>query len=336
MFRKTLYSVIFALFVGFFIFNQESIRFEGGKLPERELSQKVDFIVTGDIMLGRFVEVLIDGNGEGYPFGGVKDFLKSTDFVVGNLEGPIVSNHTPTPSFGFGFSFASTTVRILKENNISLVSLANNHTLDQKDKGFIETQNYLRGSDIEYFGHPVQVGEISVLRKTVADKGFVFIGLNATWKFEEKQYEELIKKESDNSDFLAVIIHWGDEYETSSNKSQKELARMFIDTGADVVFGHHPHVVQEVELYKNKPIFYSLGNFIFDQYFSKDVKEGLLVKVLLKNEQITYELFPVISPRSQPSLMEGNTRDNFLMSLSDRSSSTLKKEIQQGIFTLSN
>lgn len=320
----------------FFVFKNSSITYQGQKtelihLETGSLSESADFIMTGDIMLGRFVEVLMDGNGINYPFEKVKEFLTSVSFVVGNLEGPIVENHTPTPAFDFKFSFASTTTHVLKENNISVVSLANNHALDQGDIGYQDTKKYLSEVEIEYFGHPVSVGNVSVLRKSVQDKNIVFIGFNATWPYQEKLFQDVIKKESLSGDFVVVIIHWGDEYKISSNDEQKKLAHVFIDAGAHAVFGHHPHVVQEIEEYKDRVIFYSLGNFIFDQYFSKAVMEGLLVKVSLEDEKVQYELFPTISLRSQPSVMEGDERTHFLDSLASKSSVLLRDNVRVGI-----
>ncbi len=321
--------------VGFlYVQNPEIYKRNKEILVEVVEEKPAEFIITGDIMLGRFVEVLMEGNGEKYPFQKITEFLHSVPVVVGNLEGPIVENHVQTPSLTFAFSFASSTAQILKENNISVVSLANNHTLDQEDKGYADTKRYLKDAGVQYFGHPITVGDLSVLRKKIKDQNVVFVGFNATWPFEEKQYEDLIKKEALGDEFVVVVIHWGDEYKLVSNETQKNLARMFIDSGADLVVGHHPHVVQEIEVYKNKAIFYSLGNFIFDQYFSKNVKEGLLVKIVLTDQKVTYELFPIISPRSQPSLMEGEAQQDLLSSLAKRSSLEIQDKVKKGVIEL--
>lgn len=304
-------------------------------IVEKEDEKPIEFIVTGDIMLGRFVEVLMNENEQDYPFKFMQKFLHSVPFVIGNLEGPIVENHIPTPSLTYIFSFPSNTADLLKDNNISVVSLANNHALDQGEVGYEDTKKFLTEAGVPYFGHPISVGGISVLRKKFESQNLVFVGFNATWPYEEKEYEDLIKKESLGNNFVIVMIHWGDEYKLISNETQKRLAHLFIDAGADVVFGSHPHVVQEVEVYKNKAIFYSLGNFIFDQYFSNEVKEGLLVKVLLQDEKVSYELYPTLSPRSQPSLMEGFVKENFLQKLANKSSNKIKESVTKGSIELS-
>lgn len=97
-----------------------------------------------------------------------------------------------------------------------------------------------------------------------------------------------------------------------------------------MIIGHHPHVVQEIEEYNGKYIFYSLGNFIFDQYFSKDTQEGLLVQVTLEDEKLSYTLLPVKSVRSQPMLMEGEEKQAFLDALAKRSSKTILQHVATG------
>ena len=110
---------------------------------------------------------------------------------------------------------------------------------------------------------------------------------------------------------MIVSVHWGVEYTHNPGQRQKDLAHMFIDSGADIVFGHHPHVIQTMEIYNNKPIFYSMGNFVFDQYFSTDTQEGLSVGLVLEKGKTVLYLFPYSIPRSQPTLMAGDDKINF-------------------------
>ncbi len=97
---------------------------------------------------------------------------------------------------------------------------------------------------------------------------------------------EIIKNAKDKSDVLIVSFHFGDEYKTIHNKRQQDLARMAVDYGADMVVGHHPHVMEDIEIYKDKPIVYSLGNFIFDQSFSKDTMKGMLFKATFEGSSL--------------------------------------------------
>ena len=101
-----------------------------------------------------------------------------------------------------------------------------------------------------------------------------------------------------------VYPHWGVEYSSVHNYIQENLAHGWIDAGADLVVGAHPHVVQDIEIYKDVPIFYSLGNFVFDQMFSKETQEGLAVKLIITEEQISAELMPFASEKMKPKFLE--------------------------------
>ena len=109
-----------------------------------------------------------------------------------------------------------------------------------------------------------------------------------------------------------VNAHWGEEYSAQFNRLQQELAHGFIDAGADAVIGHHPHVAQGMEVYKNKPIFYSLGNFVFDQYFSAETQTGLAVEFIFNGQGLDYKLHPFASKNSQIRLLDAKEKDDFL------------------------
>jgi len=103
----------------------------------------------------------------------------------------------------------------------------------------------------------------------------------------EKIKTEIQKiKNSKTADIIMVSLHWGDEYQNQSNLSQQNTARFLIENGADLIIGHHPHVAQEIEHYRNGWAVYSLGNFVFDQYFSKETMEGLMLRVVVKSKKI--------------------------------------------------
>ena len=127
-----------------------------------------------------------------------------------------------------------------------------------------------------------------------------------------------------------MSFHWGAEYQDVSSIVQKKLAHLVIDAGADLVIGHHPHVVQEIEEYGAGMIFYSLGNFIFDQDFSLETQQGLIVKLEVVSDKLIYQLFPVQIDASQPRLMNDEEKDKFLKNLSKRSDNKLEIEIKNG------
>jgi gamma-polyglutamate biosynthesis protein CapA len=260
-------------------------------------------LFVGDVMLGRNVENLMIAHGASYPFNKIEELLKSVDSVVANLEGPVLTKHKKTPGGSFSFNFASTTGALLKAYNVDFVSLSNNHTLDYGTEGYRQTAGYLTTAGVLSFGHPTKI--TGPLYTVVGSTTLGFVGLNATYGgLSLDDATSTVKSAALIADFVIVGTHWGEEYKEKSNALQQKMARAFIDNGADLVVGHHPHVLQEIELYNSKPIFYSLGNFIFDQYFSTSTQETVAVKVAIGEGEVHYELLPVGSIKSQPYLMD--------------------------------
>jgi poly-gamma-glutamate capsule biosynthesis protein CapA/YwtB (metallophosphatase superfamily)/uncharacterized membrane protein (UPF0127 family) len=278
--------------------------------PDIKTMTPVNVLFVGDIMLDRKVEVQMEKNGFNYPFEKIKDFLNKNDYVFGNLEGPISENPTKFSLGAMTFAFSDKVIEPLVASNFKIFSLANNHTLNMYGEGLEETKTILRGAGIDWAGDPVACSNDYV------EKGnLIFMAFNTT--FSECNGDGLVsiieKTKKDNPDkFLVISMHWGVEYKIESSQTQKDLAHKIIDAGADLIIGHHPHVVQNVEKYKDKMIFYSLGNFIFDQYFSEDTQQGLAVRLEIYDNKIIYRIFPVESIVSQPQLMEREKAESFL------------------------
>jgi poly-gamma-glutamate synthesis protein (capsule biosynthesis protein) len=294
-------------------------------------------IAVGDIMLGRKVETFMTQQGDSYPFADISEFLKSADAVVGNLEGPIVKNHIHTPDFGFQFAFDPKVVPLLKSHNIQIVSLANNHSYDYGPDGYQQSRAFIRNGGIDTFGHYYESGSNYAIRKTIGGKKFIFIGYNLTNpQFNQEQaltYVKGIKKEE--GEIMIAFNHGGTEYSTTSGSLQQKFYRNLIDSGVDIVIGAHPHVTQEIEIYNGKPIFYSLGNFIFDQYFSKDVEQGLALRFHFNENKTSVELIPIQSYQSQPALMNDEKKKVFLEAVANRSSKEYQDQIRNGVLILS-
>jgi poly-gamma-glutamate synthesis protein (capsule biosynthesis protein) len=121
-------------------------------------------------------------------------------------------------------------------------------------------------------------------------------------RIESEALEKKIQESASTSDYLIVNIHWGAEYSHEQNKTQIETAHLLIDAGADLIIGHHPHVVQGIEIYKGKPIFYSLGNFIFDQTFSLDTQQCLALDIRIDNLKKEAQILPISAHKLQISL----------------------------------
>jgi gamma-polyglutamate biosynthesis protein CapA len=302
-------------------------------LPKEIKDSATSVLFVGDLMLGRNVENIMEKSGNDFPFTHVKDLMKNVDGVVANLEGPIMTKHVPTPSLSVTFSFASTTAKILSDNNVKLVSLANNHTADFGTPGFLDTHEHLDKAGVSYVGQQYTLATSSAItRKKIGSTNFLFIAFNLTNPNLDTaaalQIAKLVEKKPD--EFVVAMVHGGEEYVLTSGGKQQRFYRGLIEAGADLVIAHHPHVVQEVELYRGKPIFYSLGNFLFDQYFSDDVKQELTVRLTLTHAEAKYELIPLNGNRSRPSIMTEAEKTKFLKSLSERSSKNIQGNIEKG------
>jgi poly-gamma-glutamate synthesis protein (capsule biosynthesis protein) len=330
------------IFVSYFYSNSSnevtehmSVILQRGRLPLTE-DKTTTILVVGDIMLGRYVETLMKRYGTNYPFEKIGQFPWGADLVMGNLEGAIPEFHAQTPLDSVRFNFSPDVAEVLRSNHFNIVTLANNHTFGYGQKGYIETRDYLNRFDIDSTGHPFDINEIYVLTRGINGQVFKFISFNATNPyFDINKAALLVQEVKKKKDFVIINIHWGVEYKSVANKAQQNLAHILIDSGADVVIGHHPHVVENLELYKGKLIFYSLGNFIFDQYFSKATQESLAVSMEISGSAIIYRLLPIESTVSQPTLMEQQEKKReWLKNLSSISSSELTKQIQKGVISL--
>jgi poly-gamma-glutamate synthesis protein (capsule biosynthesis protein) len=290
---------------------------------------------TGDVMLGRHVETLITraGNNPNY----VTERLElpsEVDYSVINFESAMTEPHRQTPSMTFQFATKASNLAALVPLGVTHASLANNHATDYGSVGYSLTKDSLREYGIQAFGHPTQVSEAaSVSYLTHNNQRVALIGLHTLFReMSSAELGALMHQVALDSDIQIVYIHWGDEYILTANTSQQELARELVALGADLIIGHHPHVVQDIAIIDGVIVLYSLGNFIFDQYFSKDVMEGLIVDVSMTSTRLGVALHPITSSysRSQPEVMTGSERTGFLTALADRSSPELAPMIQAG------
>lgn len=301
-----------------------------------EARKPATLIAVGDIMLGRAVEALMAKYGAGYPFEKIGSALEGADFALGNFEGTIVADHKQTPNGGFRFSFLPEAASVLARNNFRILGLGNNHGYDFGHSGFEETRGYLKENSLIPAGNPYSVSKEYAAIELINGRKFIFLSWNATVSFDREAATETIAalKREHQDGFLIIGMHWGKEYELTQNEQQRSLAHAMIDAGADLILGAHPHVVQGIERYAGTLIFYSLGNFIFDQYFSKDVQEGLMVKARMDDAGMSYELLPIRSVRSQPMLMDEASAAEWLAQLAARSDSGLEAEIRQGLIKI--
>lgn len=313
-----------------------SVVFEKGKFnPYQDETHKVKTILfVGDIMLDRGVEYFMKKNNILYPFQNIDQFLRGIDIVSGNLEGPIVKNPPNFSDESLKFAFSPESVEALSFANFNLLSLANNHTLNMGKEGLEETKEFLRERKINFIGDPLKCTTDFLFE----EEGIIFLAFNKTYSFscDNEEIIETLKsvKASNPGSFLVVNLHWGNEYQLDNSFLQQKLAHKIIDAGADVIIGHHPHVVQPIESYRGKLIFYSLGNFIFDQYFLEETQQGLAVGLEIHPEKLVYRLFPIQIKLFQTTLMEQEKTEEFLEKIASRSSEGLFNQVKIGIIKI--
>lgn len=279
-------SILVFVSVTIFLFHKNSVTVIE---PTLEVSE-VRLLFGGDMMFDRSIRQSMEKRGSDFIFSPLKDLLHSYDAVVANLEGPITtfSSESVNSPIGspknFVFTFAPSVAQMLAEHNVRLVSIGNNHIGNFGVDGIRQTKSFLKESNVEYFGYTGQEKELDerVVFLNLGGRRFAFVGVN---QFVPSGWEiglDDIRGAKKQAEVVVVLPHWGNEYEPKANAVIQEMAHAFIEAGADLIIGSHPHVVQQSELYQGKKIYYSLGNLVFDQYFSAETQRGLLVGVTFK------------------------------------------------------
>ncbi len=251
-------------------------------------SSSVKVLIVGDMMLDRNIRNTIDKIGFEKFFAGTKDLVQSVDVAVANLEGTFTTNPSVTTDLtnkDLQFTFNPALVPSLANLGFDVLGLANNHSFNFGKAGLESTRRYIGSAGMLYYGDPFNKDEIStVISKNGIKIGFVGFHEFYYTNFDKVQAEIVrLKKEVD---VLIVTPHWGIEYQKEPTEDMVKWGHKFIDNGADIVIGSHPHVIGTSEEYKGKKIYYSLGNFSFDQYFSKATMQGLGIVIGIdKNEK---------------------------------------------------
>jgi poly-gamma-glutamate capsule biosynthesis protein CapA/YwtB (metallophosphatase superfamily) len=258
----------------------------------------ITLILAGDVMLGRTVMTTsLAKSDPSYPFLKVKDFLQTADIVFLNLENPFVTS-CPRKYDGMVFCADPVLADGLSDAGIDIVNLANNHTRNYGQKGLDETVSVLSNHGIFSTG----LGDL--VTKKVGETTFGFLGFDFLSHKPSTQDYDLIKSSKAKVDILVVSVHWGVEYTSAPSAAQKQWANQIMASGADIIMGHHPHWVQDIEYVDGKPVYYSLGNFVFDQMWSEKTRQGLVIKLTFRDKKlIKEEKFPTyMNSWAQPEL----------------------------------
>jgi poly-gamma-glutamate synthesis protein (capsule biosynthesis protein) len=262
----------------------------------------------GDVMLARSVNTQMKKrNNYSWPVEKIKSFTSKADLFMVNLESPFGVSCRPTDT-GMVFCADPQSIKSLTDSGVDVVTIANNHIFNQGEEGFVETVSILNKNNITSVGAPLAGAQQNII--TIKNIKIGILGFNDIPpypkninKLTEDNLVNQIKLLRPQVDILIVTPHWGNEYSMRSLR-QQTLAHMAIDSGADAVIGHHPHWVQENEDYKGKPIYYSLGNLIFDQMWSEETKKGLMVQLTYQGKNLLkQEKFPIkIQDYGQPAI----------------------------------
>lgn len=284
---------------------------------------------AGDVTLGRDLnfgyektfdhELELQNNDYGYFFRNVKDIFEADDLTIVNLETTLTTADKKAEK-KFRFKADPSYVQILKEGDIEVVSIANNHTMDYLEKGYEDTLATLEKAEIGYFGYE---------HKYITDVRGIQVGIlgYTYWENSNQQKDKIKQAISDlreeGADIVIVMYHWGIERDYKPYNVQIDMAHFTIDSGADLVLGSHPHVLQGIEEYKGKHIIYSLGNFSFGGNKNPSDKDSMVIvyKFNLKNGELISqenEIIPCsissVKERNnyQPTPLEGKEKERVL------------------------
>lgn len=289
-----------------------------------EEENAIRLLFAGDLYLTEISQSKYRNAGiEALASGEVLALSENADLFILNQEFPFGTTGEAMEDKEYTFRIPPDLVSIPADLGVDLVTLANNHILDFGRDPLTETFTALNGAGIAYVGAGADLEEAKSLKTfEIQGKTLGFLGASrvipeASWNasryasgvfttYDPTQLLAEIQKARENCDFVAVLVHWGIERNTFPEDYQKDLAYQYIDAGADAVIGSHPHVLQGIEYYQGKPIFYSLGNFIFNN----SVYESILVELTLTGDDIEVRAVPCVSEGNQMRLI-GEKQDYY-------------------------
>ncbi|WP_054948670.1 CapA family protein [Numidum massiliense] len=294
-----------------------------------EASDRPVFTATmvGDMMFGRHVEEVTKRYGYESLFQFVKPMFDASDYISGNFEQAVTLAENPTAEKGYQkwdknihLRTDPEAVEVLKRMNFSVLNLANNHVLDYGRRGLQDTIETMNRFTMDYVGAGMNLEEAQqAVYQTINGITVASVGITDSYmggqSVREKRpgvlplkpeyYLPAIQEAKKNADFVIVNVHWGQEYDGAAHPRQRDSAKAMADAGADLIVGHHPHVLSSVEVYNDTVIFYSLGNFIFDQGWSRTKDSALLQYKLYGDGKARFEVMPLRINEATPAPAEG-------------------------------
>jgi poly-gamma-glutamate capsule biosynthesis protein CapA/YwtB (metallophosphatase superfamily) len=297
-------------------------------------AEELTIAAVGDLMLGGRAEPFLNRYGPDYPFRKVMGILRRADIVAGNLESPISVRGTAVENKKFTLRAGPIAAAALKSAGIRVVSLANNHAMDFGPLALRDTLTALVENNILFTGAGMDLADArtpAIVK--IKGKRLAFLSYSLTFPLEfyaspnqpgtAPGYAEFVKKDIEKirsgADLVIVSFHWGAELMTHAKDYQIELGRRAVDWGADLVLGHHPHVLQNIELYKGRLIVYSLGNFVFGSESNRTNWSMILLLTFRDKNLKRVEAVPIdvnnYRVKYQPRVLSGRQARNVLQAV---------------------
>ena len=311
----------------------EDLTIEQQEAEKEEPPVSITISAAGDCTLGtdenfdqsRSLNAYYDENGPAYFLQSVKPIFEADDLTIVNMEGTLTES-TSRMDKTFAFKGPADYTKILTEGSVEAANLANNHSRDYGEQSYTDTIAALDAAGIVNFGYD---------RTAVMDVNGVKVGLVGTYELaegmgcEEEMIANIKAVEDQGAQIIIVSFHWGIERENYPDETQVSLAHSAIDHGADLVLGHHPHVLQGIEVYNGKNIVYSLGNFCFGGNSNPSDKDTMIFQqtFTVQNGELVEDNVTNVIPCSlssesgrntyQPTPLEGEEKDRVMAKIEE-------------------
>ena len=311
----------------------EDLTIEQQEAEKEEPPVSITISAAGDCTLGtdenfdqsRSLNAYYDENGPAYFLQSVKPVFEADDLTIVNMEGTLTES-TSRMDKTFAFKGPADYTKILTEGSVEAANLANNHSRDYGEQSYTDTIAALDAAGIVNFGYD---------RTAVMDVNGVKVGLVGTYELaegmgcEEEMIANIKAVEDQGAQIVIVSFHWGIERENYPDETQVSLAHSAIDHGADLVLGHHPHVLQGIEVYNGKNIVYSLGNFCFGGNSNPSDKDTMIFQqtFTVQNGELVEDNVTNVIPCSlssesgrntyQPTPLEGEEKDRVMAKIEE-------------------
>lgn len=321
-------AVVLPILVIFLVASTWIGRTDEVKDIEPRKDQKLTMTMVGDVMMGRHVEEVTKRHGADYLFRHVKPYFDASDYVSGNFEHPILKddvNKYEKTDKSIHLRTDMDAIHAVKNAGFTVMNLANNHLMDYGEEGLRDTLDVFNRYNMDYVGggenrkeakEHINYQDVNGVR--VATLGFTDAFVEGSIATKDRNgllsanpdvlfdmIEKAKNENHGNADLVVVNVHWGQEYDTEATPRQKALAKAMVDAGADIIIGHHPHVLQSFDVYKDGIIFYSLGNFVFDQGWTRTKDSAMVQYNLTEDGTAAIDVIPLQIEEAAPRLATG-------------------------------